>query len=76
MSPGAGANFDMADALAGWTGSAGNFIKQLTGPLGFPAVAPSGYSAMGTGTQPWSNEAGNAYQWAGRRHEGAGVRTR
>ena len=65
MFPGAGPNFDMADTLAGWTGSSGNFIKQMTGPLGFPAVAPSGYSAMGTGTQPWSNEAGNAYQWAG-----------
>ena len=64
MIPPTGENFDMRSGL-GWAGKSGNFISQLTGPLGYPRITPSGYSALGTGNQPWSNEAGNSYQWAG-----------
>ena len=64
MTPEAGPNFDMASTL-GWTGSAGSFIPFLTGPQGFPTITGNGYATLGTGQQPWSNEAGNSYQGAG-----------
>jgi Carboxypeptidase regulatory-like domain/TonB dependent receptor len=60
----AGDNFDMRPVL-GWTGAAGNFVSQMTLPQGFPQIAATGYGALGTGQQPFSDAGASSYNTAG-----------
>jgi len=59
-----GDDFNMKTAL-GYTGSAGNFIDQMSRPLAFPQIVPTGYANLGTGQQAYNDGGGNSYQWAG-----------